>query len=263
VTLDNAYDVSRGVKYAWVVEYSSGTLGSQVINHYNNGWASGSGAPYAIANDNGTRARQANNIPIFGYGSSTKAYGFPIENTGDPNYNSGSTPDEYALAWNLPTQFCSTYKVLGVRFGQFRVASAGQTWTMSLYDSDGTTVLQSIQQDSDYWDATASTRSSTWIFDETTLSALNSGSTYRIGFIPDNASITLRPQYFDVDAAADWNAWQGGQNFWVSSRTNAGAWTDTTTRRFNCDLLIDDITAPSGGGGGVIIGNGFNGGFRG
>ena len=257
VTLDNTASITRGTKYAWVVEYSSGTLGSQVFNHYAGGWSSASGVPYAITNDNGSRTRQGNGVPIFGYGSSSKAYGTPLETVTDLNYNSGSTPDEWALAWNLPTQFGSTYKVVGVRFGQFRVANTGQTWTMTLYDTDGTTALQQVQFDSDYWEGAANVRGSTWLFDETTLSTLNTGSSYKISFLPDNASINLRPQYYDVDAVGDWDAWQGGQKFWVSSRTNAGAWTDTTTRRFNCDLLIDDITAPSGGAGAIIIPGGM------
>lgn len=254
VTLDNSISVARGTRYAWVIEYVSGTLGSQVLNHYSSGWASASGAPFAITNDAGVRTRQGNAIPIFGYGSSTKAYGFPLKTSTDLNYNSGSTPDEWAMAWNLPTQFGSTYKVAGVRFGQFRVANTGQTWTMTLYDTDGTTVLQQVQHDSDYWDGTTSVRGSTFLFDESTLSTLNAGSNYKISFLPDNASINLRPQYYDVDAAADWDAWPGGQNFWVESQTNgSGSWTPLYTRRFNCDLLIDDITAPSGGGSGAII----------
>jgi hypothetical protein len=256
VTLDNSYSVTRGTKYAWVVEYSSGTLGSQVINHYGS-WSGASGAPFAITNDAGSRTRQGNALPIFGYGSSTKAYGFPLENSAEAVYNSGSTPDEYALAWNLPTQFGSTYKVAGVRMGQIRIGNASQTWTMTLYDSDGTTVLQQAQKDSDYWESASAARGATFFFDETTLSTLNTGSNYKISFLPDNASINLRPTYYDVDAAADWDAWPGGQNFWVSSRTNAGAWTDTTTRRFNFDLIIDDITAPSGGSGAIIIPGGM------
>ena len=258
VTLDSTVDVTRGTKYAWVVEYSSGTLGSQVMNHYAGGWGGTSGAPFAITNDNGSRTRQGNAIPIFGYGSSTKAYGFPLKSITEINFNSGSTPDEYAIAWNLPTQFGSTYKVVGVRFGAFRVASAGQTWTMTLYDSDDTTVLQQAQKDSDYWDGATNIRGSTFLFDESTLSALNTGSNYMISFAPDNASIALRPYYLEVDAVEDWDAWQGARNFWIEDRVNAGSFTPRTTRRFNCDLLIDDITAPGGGsgGGGVVIGNG-------
>ena len=253
VTLDNSYAVTRGTKYAWVVEYSSGTLGSQVINHYTSGWGSASGAPFAIANDNGVRARQANGVPIFGYGSATKAYGNPLKTTTELNFNSGSTPDEYAVGFNLPTNFCSTYKVGGIRMGAMRVASASQTWTLTLYDSDGTTVLQQATKDSDYWDGTSNTRGATFMFDESTLSTLNAGSDYSISLKPDNASTSLRPYVYDVADAADWEAWQGGQNFWSETRTDGGSPTPLTTRRFNCDILLDDITAPSGGGSGAII----------
>lgn len=249
VTLDNSIAVTRGQMLAYVIEYVSGTLGSQVIT--NNGFYTNSGGfPYTIGNDNGSRSRSSN-MPIFGYGSSTKAYGNPIKNAATYSYNSSSSPDEYAIAFTLPTQFCSSYKVRGVDFGAFRPNTASQTWTMTLYS--GTTALQQIQFDSDVWSANVANYAGKFFFDESSLSSLTAGSTYRIGFAPDNSSITLSPYYFEVASAADWDAFPMGQNFWISSRTDAGAWTDVTTRRFNANILLDDITAPSGGG--LIIGN--------
>lgn len=248
VTLSNSINVTRGTSYAFVVEYSSGTLGSLVVTT-NAGLAAG-GFPYAIQNDNGSRSRPSG-LPVFGYGSSTKAYGFPMETLTELSYAAASSPDEWAMKFTVPTNFCSTYKVKGVRIIGARPVAAGSS-VVTLYDTDGTTVLQNETYDHDQFQDNTANRNAAIIFDETTLSTLTAGNTYRVSVVPSSTQ-SWRVWAIDVDAVADWDAWPGGQQIAASSRADAGAWTDLTTRRLNMELILDDITAPSGGGGGGIV----------
>lgn len=247
VDLDNAYSASPGELLAHVVDYSSGTVDgsnnasftSTVGTNYTN-----LAFPYSITNNATVRTKVATAMACRAWGTSSVAYDFPSLSFTSTTYNSGSTPDEYALKWTLPADWGATYKVRGVRVMLGLAAAA--TMTVKLYDSDGSTVLQDIAWDTDHTTGT-SARWKQILFNESSLSSLSFGTAYRIGFVPSSAT-NHSINYMDVDAAADWDAWPGGQNVLTSTRTDAGAWTDTTTRRLFCELVLADITEPSGGG---------------
>ena len=122
---------------------------------------------------------------------------------------------------------------------------------MKLYsggDVGDTTVLQDVTWDSDWSSATSSADTWTIYFDESSLSTLTFGNTYRIALsTPDASNQTL--QGFSVSAVADLDAFPLGQQFTLSTRAG-GNWTDTATTRNFMEIILDDITKPSGGGGG-------------
>jgi len=55
----------------------------------------------------------------------------------------------------------------------------------------------------------------------------------------------------------------GGQAFHFSSRADAGAWSDTTTRRPIMGLILSAADDGVGGGGGMIVNPGMSGGLNG
>jgi hypothetical protein len=244
VTLDNSYAAVRGERLAVVISYVSGTVDASNNSQYSisgDYWfPSANHFPYVISNNAGTRSR-GQRTPCWGYGSSGTAYGWPSANKVARVLNSSTTPDEYGLRFLLDSGFGSTYQIIGARVG----VQTGATADFKIILYDGTTVLQDVTVDSDY--NNVATHMATWFFDETTLSALNFGSVYRLAIQPTTtANDTVYG--FSVAANADLAAYAGGIEFYGSHRTDAGAWTDVNTERpFIVPILADWTVAASGG----------------
>jgi hypothetical protein len=243
VALDNSYVTTRGQLLAIVIapvgtpDVSNSSAFSIVMSN------SAKGFPYAISNDAGTRTRQSH-TPLYGLKSSTTSYGFPLQTFQSTQYSSDSNPDEYAQKFNLHLGFGSTYQVAGVRV-RMRPAAAGKTLVVNLYD--GTTVLQSITFDSDHVRAITNNQQLVFYFDETTLATLNFGQDYRIGFQAQEVSSGWAVDSAVLSAAGDLTALSGGGMFSaLSTRSDAGAWSDETTKRSFLQLILADWTEPAG-----------------
>jgi hypothetical protein len=253
-TLDNAYTCSRGEFLAAVVDYSAGTVDGSNNSTFTSvvGYETGqiAGFPYAIQNNAGTRARQGN-MSVYGYGSAGTAYGNPMQAVNQLSHTLSTTPDEYALAFNLAAGYGSTYKVAGVRANL--QMPAGGSLKAQLYS--GTTILQTMTFDTDDLAITSQRPGELW-FQDAALTALSFGTTYRIGFQPQDAAGNYFFQSVGLAAAADAAAYPGGTQLWSSSRTDAGAWTDDLTARPLVELILADMTA---GGGGAALSRVFTG----
>lgn len=95
-------------------------------------------------------------------------------------------------------------------------------------------------------------------FDAVTLSQ---GATYRVIFTPaDATSSTLF--YADVDAAAHLGMYSGGADCHWTQRTDAGAWSQTTTRRPMMGLILDQLDDGASGVGGSLLWGDRTGGLR-
>jgi hypothetical protein len=249
LALDNAYTCARGERLAVVIAYDSGTIDASnkitVTTHFASQIANLS-SPYAVQNNAGSRTRMVT-LPVFGYGAASEAYGFPLLDTvASGGIALNSTPDELAVKWSLPAGWGATYRVIGLRlFGNF-----GAGGTIKFYLLDGTTTVQDVTVDTDCFVTATQQRVVEVLFDEASLAALTFGSTYRLVIAPQQNTTPTHTFYtLKVDAAADWDAWPGGQDFALSTRTDLGAWTDTATERLVAELVIDDLTGTGGGGG--------------
>lgn len=243
ITLDNSYACARGELLSIVISYASGTVDASNNSSFTHSFTVNVGyaVPYAITNDAGTRNKNNSGFAVFGYGSSTKAYGHPCKNLAGQSYSSASTPDEYALGFSLPATWLSSYQVVGLQFSLD--PPAGSTFDIVLYS--GTTVLQNATKDGDVNTVATVARQHEIYFDESSLSTLSAGTTYRASIAP--SGVVLLP-ILEVDSAADFEAYEGGQLCFLSTRTDGGAWdADTLTKRPMIDLILADITAPSGG----------------
>lgn len=245
----NSYACTRGQLMALVVQYDSGTAPSAGVNDLplvtTHSWAPIFGFPYPITNNGGSRTRLTTSPPLCGVGSASKAYLYPARSAAfSTGFNSGSTPDEYAMRFVVPADWCSTYSVAGVRFmGQFPAAASNNT-LVRLYD--GTTVLQTVDFNTDAIQSAGNTRVFELYFTDTTLATLTAGSVYRVGFAPQTANnIIIRGITFT--AAADNEAFPNGDEVYMSSRTDSGSWTDDDTSRLICELILVDLAEPAGG----------------
>jgi len=172
--------------------------------------------PYVITNNAGTRTRQQG-WPSVGWGSSTDVWGYPHHTATTDTVTSTSNPNERGMRFTLPSDVTGTYQVVGVKFS-FGV-NAASSLNIRLYDGGGaadTTVLQSITYDTDFRIDTVRALSVVY-FDETTLSTLTPGNTYRISFAP-TAVVNLLMDRLIMDTNADLDAYPGGHNAHATPR---------------------------------------------
>lgn len=266
VTLDNSIALTRGQFVAVVIDYSSGTVNGSNNGEFAHGLVSNGSVtpwafPFAVTVNAGAGTKQNSRVPVFSLKSASKSYGYPGLTLRSDAYSSDSTPDERALRFLLAAGWGDTFQVVGVRF-LCRAAAAAKSVLISLYT--GTTTLQAVTWDCDATGSTpaGSDRLVTEIyFDESSLTTLNYNTEYRIGFAPQETSANFALAAIRVNAAGDATAYPGSSAFYMSTRSDAGAWSDVTTDLPLVELILADSTEPAGGGGGLLINPGQGGGM--
>lgn len=195
------------------------------VNYTGAAWNKGSFATLqlriALKYDDGTYVFLSPEIlPIVGFASTTFA--------------SNSTPDEYALRFQVPFD-C---EVSGVEIRM----SPGAAFDLVLYDSGGSTLFtQTIDNDQSITGA----GSYAFAFPTTSLTA---NSTYRLAVRPSTV-VGVTFYNFTVSSNAYLQSVPGGIEFYQSTRTNAGAWTDSDITRPWMFLRLTSIDIGSSGGG--------------
>lgn len=154
------------------------------------------------------------------------------------NFNNTSDPDHRGLKFKLPFPF----RIIGMWFSGDLDGNAD----IKLYDSDGTTVLETISLDSDIRYGTAGDFTLIWFAGAYSLAK---DVFYRVVLEPTSAT-GVDLDEFDVDAAAIMDSFPGGQNFHYTEKKDAG-WTDTTTKRPFMGILLDGLDDGAGAGGGA------------
>lgn len=256
-TMTSSYTATQGELIAIKQSTASGVDASNgytlTVAGNANGTAPGYLTPWYI--NNGT-ATHSDRWGVFGYKSASKTYGNPVISYTNTSFNSASTPDEQCLRFVIPSALCSTAELTGALI-LMRGPATGQSCDVVLYD--GTTALRThtIDGDISYQKSANDRRPYHIIFPG--LSSLTCGSTYRICLKPDAAAAVELPRY-NVTANADLGAYGGDGNFYFSSRTDAGAFSDTTTTLPMVQLILS--TATTTGGGGSNKSSGINGGLN-
>lgn len=169
----------------------------------------------------------------------------PINGVNALTFKSDSTPDEIGNLITLPYGA----RVVGAWVWQSQPAN---TYSICLYSGD--TELASITVDPDEHVIYSLQPLYRMFSSAITLAA----GSYRIVLKPLNTtSNNCRPYEYEVASAALMAAMPFGTNVIKTERTDAGAWTDTNTKRVSIGLLIDGIDIPtaSGGGSGIIRSN--------
>lgn len=244
VALDSSYTMTMGDFYVIRILYASGTISGVHFSSFYAGtdvYNARPGFPYVV-----TDASSLNTIPIFGYRTASKRYGFPLLSRAQTTFSSADSPNEKGLAFVIPTSLGSTVQVAGMRFlGTTPVSST--TTAFTLY-SGTTAQAGAVTIDSDRIRTNGSAfRVMEYYF--SSLVTLTSGSTYYIALAPSSGA-TLAIEVMNFTAAADLEALPGGEvQYYLATRAGAG-WTAVTTSRPVMELIFADMTPPSGGGGG-------------
>lgn len=181
-------------------------------------------------------------VPSMSYRYSDEAWALTVASdilAGTP-FDSADSPDEYGATFTVPFA-CTCF---GLRVC-VTPPSAGNTWTATLYDGDGSpaaTVDSDLDTNSSFFDV---------FFDGVSLTA---DTTYRIGITNSSASATMRVNRISVAAAATRAGWIEGADWQGADRADAGAWTDRDTIIPIMGLWLSDITTAGGGIAGSIFG---------
>lgn len=253
IQLNNSYSASRGEVLSIVIDYSSGTIDASNFSTMG-GVASGLGDDrLSFPNKqfySGSWAKAAG-TPLFAFkdgASPTNVWGGLAESV------SAQTYSRAAMKFNIPSTFCSTFKIRGAKL---RIGTtAGNTFTFGLWNSGG--VIQDVTVDTDQIKG-GNTGGAELFFDESSLTTLNAGTDYYIGVEQSGGVASLYTQVYDSDIGQQVRMpW--GTNA-VFSSYNGSVWSDDVTKVPIVILLFDDITAPTGGSG-LMVHPGMVGGMR-
>lgn len=142
----------------------------------------------------------------------------------------GSTPDERALKIvSLPQSMRMT--------GAWCVGDLDAACDLVLYDA-ASNVVDTISFDSDQrTNGSSGIYYAVWPAGPHTLSA---ATVYRVALKPTTAS-TVVLRTFVLPSNAYWGCMPGGSNLILSTRTDAGAWTDDDTRRPLIGLVMNGV----------------------
>lgn len=263
VTLTTAVAIQKGTIFGILLDPTTGTWAAStnliaVVRGTNN-QSPYIRFPYGMEVTSAAFAYVNTACPIFYYGSSTQKYGYPLDSFTGVNIGNGSTPDEIGMYFRIPSTVCSTYKVRGLRVGG---ALGTGDFDVLLYDTDGSTVLHTVAVDSNILH-NGNAAQYDIIFNDDVLATLTASSYYRAVVRPSTATTIGSIQYMSFVTATDKLVFLGNEaDVQYTSRVNAGAWTEDTAKLWTMQLLISDMTAPTGTGG-VKTHPGMTGGMRG
>lgn len=250
-TLGSSVQLTRGQLFALVAKSTAGTWNStnSITIGYYISESAGLTTPYIIAGGNRPSVAR---LPNMFMRSDSRSYLFPYESIVEWEIQSTSSPDEIGVRFVIPSGLCDTFKIRGI--GLAFDAIGGSTFTISLYEGTSRTALQNVDIDSDQLSiGAAGTGNANGVaeiyFDESTLSTLTAGTTYRVTIKATSTVTAGRLRSAIMPAAGDMTAWIGTDATYYQTEWNGSSYTDRDTYLPPIQLLIDDITEPSGGGG--------------
>jgi len=156
---------------------------------------------------------------------------WPVNSNAAIAFNSADSPDERGLIFQLPVRCRVT--------GAWIQAGPRNDCDVKLYDSDGTTVLETVSIDPDVRNANgANTLGLHWL-EFSASHVLEADTNYRLTLLPGASDIDAAE--WGVDSAHLLNSFPGGAVCHHTSRTDGGSWTEDTARRPMMGVVIDQF----------------------
>ena len=257
VTLPSSASLSKGVPYCVVAELTTGAAtGSVTLAFTFSNTNLNRGYPYNLDETTTAIAKPTNQAYApWLIRSSSKTYGLPIETFAVTALESDTTPDEVGLGFTLPSGFGSSYTVDGGILTFSFNTTVDVSFTMTLYQ--GTTALQTTTIDTAQIANANTSRRYELAFD-TALSSLTPGTEYILAVAPSDAATanSMTTRDITVPTSGDRTAF-GDLNFKYYSRTDAGSWTEDTTRLPLFGICIGSVSTTASGAypifGGMVV----------
>lgn len=246
VTPSSSMSLTRGTVYAFCLEVTSAGTGSLSVTTTYGGLNISLGFGYTTTEASTAIGDKTDNTGQSPWciRSSTKTYGWPIQDITNLAVSQATTPDEVAMGFTMPSGAGSTYKLAGVRMMYSVGVSVNQTFDMVLYS--GTTALQTATFNTAQMRGASAMRMFPLNFAQSTLSTLNTGQEYILSYKPTTSGgASINIPYITVPSSQDKNAFgELSQKYY--SRTDGGSWTEDTTRLLVFELIFQDFTTASG-----------------
>lgn len=252
IALNTPYTPTRGEVLCITIRHSSGTIdGTNNISigaNWTNALPTLGSFPYAIRNTSGTWAAQQI-CPVFGVRTANDRYGCIVPNLYSTR-TSSTVGHRVAMRVVMPAAYGDTYKVAGIRASVSLAATTGRNPLARIWSASS--MLASTTLDTDVAGASTVAAYRSWeaMFNESV--TLNCGTPYYFGFEVADATSAGIALYGTQFSSADDNDDDGGQVFGLGT-FNGTSWTDDLTVRPWMELILEDLTEPTGGGGGGAV----------
>lgn len=242
-TLTASATINRGDVYAITIK-ENGTDSDWVADFPGLvGSSQGAAFPYGCQSSDGTAwsSTFGNNtiLPSFTLYSGSSYYHLfrtePFQSSSSYSFDSGTTPDEIGLKFvaNAPWRVCGAHFLGRINIDPIAVR---------LLDGANNILLT---KNVDANQQVASNGNIIIPFDSSV--TLTAGSTYRLTLLPSTTGTDSVLTYATVPSAGLMSATEMGAGWHSTKRTDAGAWTDTTTEVPALGIIVDGIDIPSGG----------------
>lgn len=240
VALDNSYACTKGELLGFVVEPNGTTPDGANNSAFTTSISNCGGAfPFGRTRNSGSYNSTSYQTPVFGYQSSTKSYGLPVQAISTYAISTSTTPDEVAATFTIPAGACSSYVARAARVVVAQ-GGAGDDFDIKLYQ--GTTELDTQFVDGSYRPGNSGGSAGT-VFDDG--DSLAAGTEYSIAITPTTTT-AVDVHYFEFASQQDAEACAGGSLVGCQTRVDAGAWSAVTTRRLLVELELESMTATGG-----------------
>jgi hypothetical protein len=235
-SLSPALTLNRGEYYAVVIESISGhtTNNYTYVSSVRNGVIQ-SGLPYTIRPDFFIEYRGE---PFVVVRSAANSYSIPLATY--PTQEAFNQTTEQGFKFNLNPSVGSRFTLRGVKiYADLSLYNA--TINMNLYDSDGTTILDTITLDTDL-PADLQNVFHTLYFDGTFLPQIYTNKNYYIGFTT-NSSTSMFLNSYEVYNIQDWGYITNHQ--FTYYRKNNNIISEFNTKRIIVELILEDVSGMS------------------
>lgn len=165
---------------------------------------------------------------------------YPISLLNTYAFHTASTPDERAAKFVAPFDCRVT--------GAMAFLAQNTDCDLVLYSSGGSTLASGTVSRFLRGSTTTAVTPVTTTFNSTV--NLNAGDTYYLSVTPTATPSTVTMATFTVPSTDHRAAMPSGSNWFLSTRTDGGSWSDTTTEWPLLGLMIDGLDDGAGGGGG-------------
>lgn len=251
IALTNSYVPTLGSgRLIGTIRYSSGTIdgsnNSSFTTHLTPGLVT---FPYASRNTSGTWSSSGvANMPVYGVRTASERYGRIVPNLYTTR-TAATIGHRVAMLVNVPGGAGDTFKVAGIRAVASLAATTGKAPLAKIWSASSALASKTMDVDQAGRPTSSAYASVECIFD--TSVTLNCGTDYYFGFEVAETTSSGILLYGTQFASADDKATDDGGAI-CSLATHTGSWSADATVRPWMELILEDWTEPSGGGGAFI-----------
>lgn len=214
-------------------------------------------APYAYRKDDGAAATFSNRGPMYAYvDSDGRAWGNPVAVQDISTFNSSSTPDEKGTVFVIPATQCATRTLIGFS-ALMKLPIAATSARAHVYTGTTSLGYANIDGDMIYEGNGANEHYPSTFYFNAPIS-ITCGSTYRLTVQAQDATSAVGVFNYSCTSAEVCSATFGGASWYYTERTDAGAFSDTATKKVPVSLIFSDSTVSGGGGSDSQFNKGLN-----